>query len=71
MPEKSKNCLGKLPPFVQLYVLEADHEGILTLCFIYKENILMSLESNINAVSHLFIITGQAVTDDPVLEIEQ
>jgi len=39
-PEKSKNCLGKLPPFVQLYVLEADHEG-------------------------------QAVTDDPVLEIEQ
>ena len=41
MPEKSKNCLGKLPPFVQLYVLEADHEGILTLCFIYKENILI------------------------------
>ena len=30
MPEKSQNCLGKLPPFVQLYVIEADHEGMLT-----------------------------------------
>ena len=41
------------------------------MLYIQGKHLNMTLESNINAVSHLFIISGQAVTDDPVLEIEQ